>query len=244
MPWEAEEGGGLPTPVSIFGAVAVRRWLDRSRGVSIGTPPDVGSWADQSIYANHGAQAIEPNRPHQPAEGDPITFDGLLQYLSTPAAASLDATTSLIVGVSVKPDVVTGNHAIIAKSATGVGEWSVQTNGAAVRFFVGTPGLSWSEGGTLVVGARTRLIWVYNGDAVGNTLRLRQWQDGVQQSPSYPALPIPAAIVPSVNPVTDGAFSSPAQFFDGDFFASVIVIGVPDPTAAQIATFDSYLARA
>lgn len=235
----------LPSsPRTIFGDIAVRRWLDRRRGVLIGTAPDVASWADQSIYGSHSVQLVDPNRPHQAAEGDPIVFDGALQYLSTPDAASLDATTSLLVGVAVKPDVVSGNHCIIAKSATGVGEWSAQTNGTAIRFFCGTPGLSWSEGGTLVAGTRTRLIWGFNGDAVGNTLRLRQWQDGVQQSPSYPALPIPSAIIPSVNPVTDGAFSSPAQFFDGEMFASVIVIGVPSPTDAQIAALDAYLARA
>lgn len=239
-------GRGLAaiTPKTIFGPANVRRWLDRRLGVLIGTAPDVATWTDQSGLANSGAQAVELSRPHQAEEGDPIVFDGLLQYLSTPDADSLDATTSLIVGVSVKPDLVTGNHCIIAKSATGIGEWSVQTNGAAIRFFIGTPGVAWSEGGTLVAGQRTRLIWVFNGGGIGNAGRLRQWQDGVQQSPTYPVGAIPSTITPSVNPITDGAFSSPAQFFDGDMFASVIVIGVPEPTAGQIADFDSYLAGA
>lgn len=237
-PWEEEEPLSRLSPLSIFGTGgAVRLWHDRSRGVLRDTPPYVATWSDQSGYGNHASQVLELSRPQETATG--IDFDGLLSYMVVADSPSLDATTSLIVAAACTPDVVTGNHSLISKSATGVGEWSVQTNGSAVRFFVGTPGLAWSEGGTLVAGTATRLIWSFRGAGTGNAGRLRQWQDGTLLSPSF-VNTIPDTITPSVNPVTFGAFSNPLQFWDGRIRALVMVV-VPDHTDAEIAALDSYL---
>lgn len=240
LPWDPYTQTRTPTPKTIFGASAVRAWYDRRFGVLAGTPPDVATWSDQSSFGNHETQAIELSRPHEAADG--LDFDGVLSYLAAPDSASLDATTTLIVAYAITPDVVTGNHSIVSKSATGAGEWSTQTNGAAVRFFLGAPAVSWGEGGTLVAGTPTRLIHGYDGTATGDAARLRLWQDGAAQSLTFVGLPIPATITPGASPLTIGAFSNPLQFFDGRIRAVVIMIGVV-PTAAQIAALDAYLAR-
>ena len=59
--------GGPPTPLSVFGSGPLLVWLDRSLGITLGTPPEIATWADQGAGGNDASEAT--NRPDDHADG-------------------------------------------------------------------------------------------------------------------------------------------------------------------------------
>jgi hypothetical protein len=222
-------------PLELFGS-SLKLWLDRSRQITYGTSPAVSAWRDLTTNANNASQSTAAQQPTVATEG--LDFDGTNDTLSIADAASLAQTTALTLFFSIVPDVVTGNKVPVSKSASGGGSWSVQTNVAALRMHIGTPGSTFGEGGTMVASAPQRVVVVYDGTASGNANRLRMWLNGTQLSLSFTGT-IPATISAGTAAVTLGAFSNAAQYFDG----KTRCVGIADvvASAAEIASLNAYM---
>lgn len=212
---------GLPvSPRSIFGDSLVA-WYQYDRGVTLGTPPAVAAWADQSGRANDLVQATAASRPSLVSAG--IDFDGIDDNIAAPSSSTLDITSALTVAIRVRPDVVTSNRCPIARSLTTAGTWATQTNGAGMRFHFGAPGTNFGEAASqLAAGTDVTLVWVYAGGGATNADRLRLWRDGVLQTQVYTGT-IPATATNTANTLSIGCFSSATgQYWDGLIKGAVV----------------------
>ena len=240
LPWEAE-GGSAPvdTPITIFGASAVKMMMDYTLGVTLGTPPAVAAWADQTTNGNAGSQGTAGNRPDLVATG--LDFNGSTDSLVVADNATLDAVSSLIVAISFVPDVVTGNHCPITKSTTVTGAWGLQSSGAAMRMHFGAVGTAFSEGGTMTAGALQSMIHEYDGGGVANEDKLKLYLNRTTAETLAFTGTIPATIVNSANAVKIGAWENDLQFFDGVIKRIAIIFATS--TAAQRVRLLAWLAR-
>lgn len=225
------------TPISIFGAPYVIAWHVFSRGVSLGSGSEVAAIADQGINGNAFSQATASLRPLLAADG--IDFDGTDDRMAAATNASLDSGTAFTLGIRIKPDVATSNRVPIARSQSASGSWSVQTNGAGIRFHFGVPGAAFGEvAAMLSAGVERTFVWVYDGGGATNADRLKMWRDGVSQTISFTGT-IPATITNTANDLTWGSFANAVQFFDGKIKGTVCVNRVA--TDAQRAQLETYL---
>jgi len=228
-----KRAAAAPDPLSIFGST-LGLWLTHVTGVS-GSP--VSTWGDQSGKGNDATEAT--NQPTY-TSGTGVIFDGSNDRLEVADDATLDATTTLIVGICVNPDVTTSNRVPICKSQTGSGTWSMQSNTTGMRWHAGTPGSNFGEiSSALSAGVTSRIIVRYDGGGSGNSGRLRMYLNGSLQSPSYTGT-IPATLTADSNSVWLGMYGNAAQFWDGVIKGAVIAIG--HSTADQdITDLDTYL---
>lgn len=224
-----------PTPATIFGG-SLALWLTHVTGVS-GSPVD--TWSDQSGNGNDATSSGSLRPTYTGGTG--VIFDGTDDVIQAIDDATLDATTTLIVGISVNPDVTTSNRVPICKSATGAGAWSMQTNNAAMRWHAGTPGAAFGEfSSALSAGVTSRIIVRYDGGGTGNSGRLKMYLNGSLQSPSYTGT-IPATLSNTTDVVSLGSYTDALQFWDGVIKGAVIAIG--HTTSDQdITDLDTYLA--
>jgi hypothetical protein len=227
----------LPSPISIFGST-LAAWFDFRRGVTLGTPPEVAAWADQSGKLNDASQATASLRPSLASGG--IDFDGIDDNIFAPSSATLDASTALTVAIRASPDVVTSTRCPIARSQTTVGAWSTQTNGAALRFHFGAPGASFGEAASqLTAGTEATFVWVYAGGGATNADRLQLFRDGVLQTQTYTGT-IPATVTNSPQTLSIGCFSAATgQYWDGRIKAAVVAIATA--SSAQRASLEAYM---
>lgn len=222
------------TPDAIFGS-ALTLWLDAANGV-VGSPVD--TWEDRSASNNDVTSLFAWSKP---SESPAVTFDGTDDFLIVNDNASLDASTQLIVGLVMTPDVITGARCPITKSATTSGSWSTQCNGAALRWHAGTPGTNFGEVSSFIAAStKVRAIVRYDGALSGNSNRLKIYKDGVIQSPSYTGT-IPASLSNTSDAVVVGAYGDTAQYWDGRIQC---VVMIKDYVASddQITLLDNYLA--
>lgn len=225
------------TPLSIFGASDLRLWLARTLGVTLGTPPDVAAWADQSGQGNDAAQGTAADRPDLVA-GAGVDFDGSSDHLIVPDDASLDFTTALTIGLRVRFEVITGNQVPLCKSPTGGGAWVLQTALSAIWWRFGGLG-NYSVTPTLSAGVWYSLVWVFNGAGAANADRARFWIDGVEQAQTFTGT-IPATIPVTADDLYLGRWNNlAAQYYNGDLRSAVLAAAVPTP--AQIASLTAYL---
>jgi len=241
LPWEAQGPQSVTdNPITIFGAANVALMLDYTLGITLGTPPAVAAWADQSGNANNASQGTAGNRPDLVATG--LDFNGTTDNLSIADAANLDNTTRLIVGVSFIPDVVTGNRCPITKSTTVTGSWALQSSLAAMRMHFGAVGTAFSEGGTMTAGVLQRMIHEYDGGGATNALKLQQYLNSATATVLAFTGTIPTSIVNGANAVKVGSWENDLQHFDGVIKRVAVINGVIS-TAAQRARLDAWLAR-
>ena len=90
------------SPRSIFGS-SLAAWYQFNRGITLGTPPEVAAWADQSGRANDLVQTTVASRPFTAADG--VDFDGIDDNIAAPSSSTLDVVSALTVAIRVKPDV-------------------------------------------------------------------------------------------------------------------------------------------
>jgi hypothetical protein len=225
------------SPRSIFGS-SLAAWYQFNRGITLGTPPEVAAWADQSGRANDLVQTTVASRPFTAADG--VDFDGIDDNIAAPSSSTLDVVSALTVAIRVKPDVVTSNRCPIARSLTTAGTWSAQTNNAAMRFHFGAPGVNTGEAASqLTAGVEVTLVWVYAGGGATNADRLQLWRDGVLQTQTYSGT-IPATATNTANTLSIGSFSSATgQFWDGRIKGAVVAIA--SATTAQRTALERYL---
>lgn len=224
-------------PRAIFGSflAASFAW---TRGVSLGTPPEVAALADQGSYANDLIQGTASLRPVLAADG--IDFDGVDDNLARASNSTLDASAGLTVAIRVKPDVITSNRVPIARSQSTSGSWSIQTNLDGLRFHLGTPGVNFGEvAAMLAAGTERTFVWVFDGAGAANADRLKLWRDSVSQAITFTGT-IPATVPPSSNTLSMGCFSGPTgQYWDGRIKGAVVAtIAAND---AQRAAVEAYL---
>lgn len=242
LPWEPQGGNRIDdTPIAIFGASNVKLMLDYTLGVTLGTPPAVAAWADQSGNANNASQGTAGNRPDLVATG--LDFNGTTDSLTVADAASLDATTRLVVAMALTPDVVSGTHVPISKAPGGGGSWSVQTNGAAIRLHIGSAGINFAEGGTMSAGTLQRMIWEVVGGGATNPDKVQQYLNSATATVLAFTGTIPTSIPVGADAVTLGAFGGGLQFFDGKIRRLALIVPSATTTAAQRARLDAWLAR-
>lgn len=242
LPWEPQGGNRIDdTPIAIFGAANVKLMLDYTLGVTLGTPPAVAAWADQSGNANNASQGTAGNRPDLVADG--LDFNGTTDSLAVADAASLDATTRLVIAMAFTPDVVSGTHVPISKAPGSGGSWSVQTNSAAIRLHIGSAGTSFAEGGTMSSGALQRMIWEFVGGGATNPDKIQQYLNSASATSLSFIGTIPASIPVGGDVVTISAFNGGAQFFDGRIRRLALIVPSATSTAAQRARLDAWLAR-
>lgn len=241
LPWEPQGGNRIDdTPIAIFGASNVKLMLDYTLGVTLGTPPAVAAWADQSGNANNASQGTAGNRPTLAANG--IAFDGSTHCMDIADNATLDATTKMILGIAFAPDKVTGNMCPITKSTTVSGAWGLQSSGAAMRMHFTSVGVNFSEGGTMSAGVLQRMIHEYDGDGAANADRLKLYLNSASASALAFTGTVPASLTNSTNVVRLGAWANDLQYLDGTIRRVAIIFGTS--TAAQRARFDAWLSRA
>ena len=226
------------TPLSILGAGTVDLWLRSDLGVTLGTPPAVAAWADQSGQGNDATQLIEALRPDRAAGVIDFTAASL-ETLSIADDASLHYTTAMTLAMRVRPDSLAGSPAWLTKSATGAGDWSVQYAGE-LRLWFGTPGVA---GGAAPAGSFTAAAWhtviiAYDGGGAANADRLKMWVNGVAQTLTFYGT-IPATITPGNSPVTIASWSNGLAYLDGAY--REIVIAHVVPTAQQITDLTTLL---
>lgn len=224
-----------PTPATIFGG-SLALWLTHVTGVS-GSPVD--TWSDQSGNGSD-ATAISSFRPTY-TSGTGVIFDGTDDVIQASDAVTLDASTTLIVGISVNPDVTTSNRVPICKSASGSGAWSMQSNGSGMRWHAGTPGSAFGEiSSALSAGVTARIVVRYDGGGTGNSGRLRMYLNGTLQSPTYTGT-IPSSLSDTTNVVSLGSYDNSVQYWDGVIKGAVIAIG-HSTSDQDITDLDTYLA--
>lgn len=227
------------TPSAILGANCL---IDQRRGVGLGYSSGslVNAWADQSGSGNNFSALF--TEPTDTAGPDGLDFNGSTAAIGAPDVAAFDVTTAMVVGIKFKPDVVTGNKALVARGPSTGGTWSMQTNGAAMRAHIGVPGVSFGEGGTLVAGTTTYFLWYFDGSGGGSSTRLIMRQDGVGLTLSFPTGAIPATMAAGSDGIEIGRYSNGVQYFDGKvicFFMGNVV-----PSGGQITDLETYLAGA
>lgn len=205
------------TPVTVFGALCAWSYA-RSRGITHGTGANVAAWADQSGNANNAAQGTDASRPTLTSDG--LDFDGSNDHLSTPDAASLDATTKLTIGYRVKLDTVGSDQGINHKGTVATACWMIQHVGSNQKTW-------WREGAGLgrygqspVLSASTwySMIWVYDGTQTGNSNRLKLYQDGTLQTLTYGGT-IPSSLGTDSNPMLVGQLEGGIQRMNGQLRA-------------------------
>lgn len=227
------------TPEAIFGASLIFAH-QRGIGITLGTPPQITDWAERG-GGSRTASNIFSLGPDDTADGpDFVAASG--HYLAIADHASLDVTTAACWGLKIIPDLVTGNRVPLARGASAAGPWSFQTNGTAMRWHAGNPGVAFGEGGTLSAGAATYFLMIYDGGATGSAARAIMRQDGAGLTLSFPTGAIPATLGATADEVWYGKYTDAAQPFDGHvqaaFFANRI------PTAGEIPALETYLAGA
>lgn len=239
LPWESDDGGSRAiTPLSIFGPAALRLWLDYRQGVTLGTPPDVAAWADQSGQGNDAAQGTAADRPDL-VDGTGVDFDGISDHIIVPDHASLDFTTALTIGLRLRYTNIGGGGVLLCKSPTTGGAWLLQTVTSAVWLRFGALSNYSITPATLSAGVWYSMIWVYNGAGATNSDRSRFWLNGVEQAQTFNGS-IPATIAVTADDLYFGRFNNlAAQHFDGDLKAAVCAAKVSTP--ADVAALTSYL---
>lgn len=235
--WVLGQADTPSDPRAIFGSNLIA-WLAWNLGVSLGTPPEVAAWADQSGNGNDVLQSTASLRPLVASDG--VNFDGTDDNLARISNATLDVTSVLTVAIRVKPDVVTSNRCPVARSQTTSGSWSVQTNLDGLRFHLGTPGVNFGEAlAMLAAGTERTFVWVFDGTQVGNANRLKLWRDGVAQTLSFTGT-VPATVPSSSNTLSVGCFSGPSgQYWDGRIKG--VVIARAAATDVQRVAAETYL---
>lgn len=231
--------GGAPTtiaPVTIFGTTLVAAF-DYRRRVSVSSGAVV-TVRDFSRNGNDVIQVTSGQRPLLAAAG--FDFDGTDDNLACASNGSLASSASLTVALRMTPDVVTGNAVPFARSQSTSGSWSVQTNSAALRMHLGTPGVNFGEiASALAAGTERTYVFVYDGDGATNADKLKLWIDGVSQSVSFTGT-IPTTVPASSNSLSLGCFSGPdGQYFNGKIKAAVMANAVA--TTTQRAALEAYL---
>jgi Concanavalin A-like lectin/glucanases superfamily len=228
-------GSSRITPSTIFGAALIG-WYEYTR-VVLGTGSEVATAVDSSPKGNAVSQGTASRRPVLASTG--IVFDGTDDRLESLSNAGMDSGTLLVVGMRVRPDVVTGNGVPVCRSQSGSGSWSVQTSSAGLRMHIGTPGVSFGEvASALSAGTERTYVWAYDGGGATNADRLKLWIDGVAQTVSFTGT-IPVTISNTANGFFLGSFANAAQFWDGSIKA--ITIANSALTAAQRALLEAYL---
>lgn len=226
-----------PTPLSIFGATDLRLWLDYKLGVTLGTPPDVAAWADQSGRANDASQGTAADRPDLVA-GTGIDFDGASDYVSITDHASLDFTTALTIGLRLRYTNIAGGGVLLCKTPSGGGAWVLQTVTSSVWWRFGALS-NYSITPALSTGTWYSMVFVFDGGGAGNAQRSRFWLNGVEQVQTFNGT-IPATIPVTADNLFFGRFTDLAvQHFDGDLKAAVCAAKVS--TAADVAALTAYL---
>lgn len=223
------------TPVTIFGP-AFGMWIERNRGIVMGTPPAVATMTDQSGAGNSPTQGTAAARPTQAAAGDLVEFDGIQQFLSAPDAASLDVGTAFTLGFRVRLDSLAAIMVVASKGAAGADNaWSVQTDGGGnircliegIVTFLAVP-----IGDTAI----HTWVWRYEG---GGSPRLQVWKDGVSVGTNNTVAT--SITVGATQPVAVGRWAGSAfQFIDGGLASLVYVPGVAATTAQRVA-LEGYL---
>lgn len=228
---------GIKGPRAIFGPFLAASF-EWTRGLSLGTPPEVAALADQGEYANDLIQGTASLRPVLAADG--IDFDGVDDNLARASNSTLDASAGLTVAIRCKPDVITSNRVPLARSQTTVGSWSIQTNGDGLRFHLGIPGVNFGEvSAMLAAGVEMTFVWVVDGNGAGNADRLKLWRDSVSQTITFTGT-IPATVPNSSATLSMGCFSGPSgQYWDGRIKGAVVARVAA--TDAQRAALEAYL---
>lgn len=227
--------GAVVTPVTIFGP-AFGMWIERNRGIVMGTPPAVATMTDQSGAGNSPTQGVAASRPTQAAAGDLIEFDGIQQFLSAPDAASLDVGTAFTLGARMRLDSLAAFMVIASKGAAGADNaWSVQTdNTGQIRCFI--EGIATSL--SVAIGDTAIHTWVWRYEGAGSP-RLQVWKDGVSAGTNNTVAT--SITVGATQPVAVGRWAGSAfQFMDGGLASLVYVPGVAATTAQRVA-LEGYL---
>jgi hypothetical protein len=227
----------LQSPISIFGST-LAAWYDFKRGVTLGTPPEVAAWADQSGKLNDASQATVSRRPLLASDG--LNFDGIDDNIFAPSSATLDASTALTVAIRVNPDDVSAPRCPIARATTSAGSWATQANLAAMRFAFNLGSGTFGEAASqLTVGVESTFVWVYAGGGATNADRLQLFRNGALQSQTYTGT-IPSTITNTADTLSIGCFSSASgQHWDGRIKAAVVAIATA--SSAQRASLEAYM---
>lgn len=223
-------------PVTIFGATLVAAFDYRRRVILSGS--SVTTWQDHSRNGNTTAQGTSLQQPTLAADG--VAFDGTDDNIACASNGSLASGASMTVAIRCKPDVATSNRVPFARSQSTSGSWSIQTNSAALRMHIGTPGTNFGEVASAIAANTERTyVWVFDGGGATNADRLKLWIDGVSQSVTFTGT-IPATVTGSLNSLSLGCFSGPdGQYFDGRIKAAFIANAVA--TTAQRQAAEAYL---
>lgn len=223
------------TPVTIFGP-AFGMWIERNRGIVMGTPPEVATMTDQSGAGNSPTQGVAASRPTQASAGALIEFDGIQQFLSAPDAASLDVGTAFTLGVRMRLDSLVAFMVVASKGAAGANNaWSIQTdNTGNIRCFI--EGILTSL--SVPIGDTAIHTWIWRYEGAG-TPRLQAWKDGASVGTNNTvATSITAG---ATQPVAVGRWAGSAfQFMDGGLASLVYVPGVA-ATPTQRVALEGYL---
>lgn len=227
--------GAVVTPVTIFGP-AFGMWIERNRGIVMGTPPAVATMTDQSGAGNSPTQGVAASRPTQASAGALIEFDGIQQFLSAPDAASLDVGTAFTLGFRARIDSLAAIMVVASKGAAGADNaWTVQTDGGGnIRCLIdGILGFL-----AVPIGDTAIHTWVWRYEGAG-TPRLQVWKDGVSAGTNN-TVNTSITFGPT-QPVAVGRWSGTAvQFLDGAIASLVYVPGVAATTAQRVA-LEGYL---
>lgn len=228
-----------PNPLSIFGS-ATKLWLDRGRGITLGTPPAVAAWADQSGNANDASQGTAGSRPSLGGTG--LDFDGSDDHLVVGDHASLDFTTAMTIGMRLSFDTVVADQVALSKAQTTGGAWALQMVGSQSRLWVrfGAGGLP-NYGRLTAFSSSTlySLIVRYYGSGASNALKLRAWVNGSEDSGIAFTGTIPATLADVADALTIARWADAAQRMNGQIRALFIAnVAASD---AQVANATRYL---
>lgn len=229
----------VQTPTSILGANCV---VDLQRGVGLGysSAPDVNAWADQSGTGNDFVALF--TEPTDTGGADGLDFNGSTHALECADDATLDVTTAMVLGIKLKPDVVTSNRVPISKGPSTGGSWSMQTNSAAMRVHIGTPGINFGEASSMLsAGTSAYFLVIFDGSQSTNATRLVMRRNGSAASFSFTGT-IPASIPVGTDVLAIGRYANGVQYWDGKIAA--VFMGNVVPSAGQITALEAYLAGA